>query len=292
MNNINNASADQVNDLVSSFIADGVTFGIAHKSYQATHPVKSTTALPGVACRGRSPGQAKTGKAFNNPKIPQLKIGKTEMTPANSTIIKAPTKQLKLMQQPFPKKLNDTSSMQRRNQLPATIRSNQKPRSITPTKIAANSVAKKTSQTKSSKSSSSTDTQIQKAAQNKTTVAEQKSFKPAVEESAKKTGLVVLKNEKIIINEVLSSERVGSALKKDAHHAFNDIIDNYASCAQEFALRGADGKTRKLFQIEGSINGAEGVFEWIVEPQNQLVTHRLFIKNGSISGKPNMFGEK
>ncbi len=140
--NINNASADQVNDLVSSFIADSVTFGITHKTYQATSGIKSTT-------------------------------GKTLQT-----------------QKPFSKKLNETSSMQIRNQLPATTRSNQKPRSITPTKIAANSVAKKTSQTKSSKSSSSTDTQIQKAAQNKTTVAEQKSFKPAVEESAKKTGQV------------------------------------------------------------------------------------------------------
>ncbi len=215
--NINNASADQVNDLVSSFIADGVTFGIAHKSYANIKANRPSNLI------------IKPAKPLNNPKIPQLKIGKREMTPANTTIIKAPasftgkgktfnhhskkapTKNLRLMQQPFPKKLNETSLMQRRNQLPATIRSNQKPRSITPTKIAANSVAKKTSQTKSSKSSSSTNAQVQKVAQNKTTVAEQKGFKPAVEESAKRTGNI----NKSTINYEAHNAANYDKLKKD-----------------------------------------------------------------------------
>ena len=37
-------------------------------------------------------------------------------------------------------------------------------------------------------------------------------------------------------------------------------------------------------------NGVEGIFEWIVDP-NSLngVTHRLFIKNGIITGKPSIF---
>jgi hypothetical protein len=43
-----------------------------------------------------------------------------------------------------------------------------------------------------------------------------------------------------INNPVLDNVRTGSALKIDAQHAFNDIIDNYASSAQKFDLVGGD----------------------------------------------------
>ena len=49
-----------------------------------------------------------------------------------------------------------------------------------------------------------------------------------------------------------------------------------------------DGITRTLYQIEGSLNGKEGVFEWIVDPNNG-VTHRNFIENGKVTGKPNNY---
>ena len=91
-----------------------------------------------------------------------------------------------------------------------------------------------------------------------------------------------------ISNPVLDNIRSGSALKGDALHAFNDIIDNYAGDATKFSLKGGDGLNRELYQIEGSLNGKKGIFEWIVAPDpTKGVTHRRFIENVGITGKPN-----
>lgn len=94
---------------------------------------------------------------------------------------------------------------------------------------------------------------------------------------------------------VLDNTRTGSALKIDAYHAFNDLIDNFAEYATTFDLLGNDksGIVRKIYQIEGSLDGVNGIFEWIVDPRPQFgVTHRMFIKEGKISGIPNKFGTK
>ena len=91
---------------------------------------------------------------------------------------------------------------------------------------------------------------------------------------------------KKVTNPIVRSSRVGKATKLDAHHAFPDIIDNYAGKAKTFSLKGADGKKRKLYQIKGSLNGKNGIFEWILDKEKG-VTHRRFIPNGKITGKPN-----
>ncbi|MBO5059787.1 MAG: DUF2247 family protein [Clostridia bacterium] len=91
---------------------------------------------------------------------------------------------------------------------------------------------------------------------------------------------------KKISNAILKSNRVGKATKTDAHHAFPNIIDNYAGKAQTFSLKGADGKRRTLYQIKGSLNGKNGIFEWILDNERG-VTHRRFIPNGKITGRPN-----
>ena len=91
---------------------------------------------------------------------------------------------------------------------------------------------------------------------------------------------------KKISNPILDSKRIGSATKLDSHHAFNNIIDNYAGKAKSFPLKGGDGKTRTLYQISGGLNDKKGVFEWIVDSEKG-VTHRRFIPNGKITGKPN-----
>ncbi|RNB88787.1 hypothetical protein EDM59_06685 [Brevibacillus nitrificans] len=116
----------------------------------------------------------------------------------------------------------------------------------------------------------------------------------------------------VIKHPVLDYTRVGSALKADPYHAFNDIIDNYASYAAKFALTGQrDGIDKTLYQIEGSMvvyetkyvfdkatrntimttvrKDIEGVFEWITTPKNE-VTHRVFIPNGKVTGTPNNWG--
>jgi hypothetical protein len=83
-----------------------------------------------------------------------------------------------------------------------------------------------------------------------------------------------------ITNDILGKPRVGSALKLDAYHVFNNIVDNYAGVATKVALR--SGAT--LYQLEGSLNGVLGRFEWII--QNGSVTHRMFVPGGIMNGVP------
>ena len=89
---------------------------------------------------------------------------------------------------------------------------------------------------------------------------------------------------------VVNNIKTGKALKLDKHHAFPDIIDNFAQQAEKFNIKGGDEILRELYQVEGSLNGQNGIFEWIVDPRPNLgVTHRFFIKNGKITGKPNIW---
>ena len=84
--------------------------------------------------------------------------------------------------------------------------------------------------------------------------------------------------------------RVGSALKTDAQHAFPDVVDNFAAEGSKFSIptKGPGGvvvRNSELFQVEGSLNGRSGVFEWIVD-QGEM-THRRFIPGGKVTGYPN-----
>jgi hypothetical protein len=69
---------------------------------------------------------------------------------------------------------------------------------------------------------------------------------------------------------------------KPPDHGFTDIVDNYAGLAHKFPLR--DNAT--LYQLEGSLGGVDGRFEWIIDPNLGGVTHRFFVKNGTINGIP------
>lgn len=80
-----------------------------------------------------------------------------------------------------------------------------------------------------------------------------------------------------IKNEVIDLPRTGSALKTDPYHAFPNIVDNYVGYATKGPISNGT-----LYQLQGSLNGVEGRFEWIV--QNQQVTHRMFVKGGTING--------
>jgi len=59
---------------------------------------------------------------------------------------------------------------------------------------------------------------------------------------------------------------------------FSNSVDNYVNYAEKFTLKGGDDIIRDLYQIEGSLRGKVGIFEWIVEGTN--VIHRRFIKKG------------
>ena len=94
------------------------------------------------------------------------------------------------------------------------------------------------------------------------------------------------KIQKTIKNPIVHANRVGSAKKIDKYHNFSNIVDNYANNAKKFKLKGGDGKIRTLYQAKGSLNGKDGVFEWILD-KNKGVTHRRFIEGAKITGKPN-----
>ncbi len=92
-------------------------------------------------------------------------------------------------------------------------------------------------------------------------------------------------------NSVNLGTRTGSAAYKslsatDEQHFFSNIIDNYATYAQKFSIKGGDKIVRDLFQIEGSLNGKSGIFEWMVENGSD-VSHRRFIPGGKVTGTPN-----
>lgn len=84
-----------------------------------------------------------------------------------------------------------------------------------------------------------------------------------------------------IKNDVIDLPRTGSALKTDPYHAFPNIVDNYAGYATKSPISNG-----MLYQLQGSLNGTVGRFEWII--QNQQVTHRMFVPGGGINGIPIM----
>ncbi|MCD9577351.1 hypothetical protein [Flavobacterium soyae] len=75
----------------------------------------------------------------------------------------------------------------------------------------------------------------------------------------------------------------------DLNHSFSKIVDNNMGSATKFTLKGGDGISRSLYQIEGaSMKGVNGIFEWIVENGGNC-THRVFIPGAKITGIPNRF---
>jgi len=82
-------------------------------------------------------------------------------------------------------------------------------------------------------------------------------------------------------NPIAGLDRVGSALRHtDPHHAFPNIVDNFASLATRTPLNNGG----VLYQLLGSLNGTAGRFEWIV--QGGQVTHRFFVPGGILNGIP------
>lgn len=78
-------------------------------------------------------------------------------------------------------------------------------------------------------------------------------------------------SSKSIVNDIIGKPRVGSALKTDAHHAFPDIIDNYAG----YATKSFINNNAVKYELTGSLNGKIGVFEWMLNDSGE-VFHRFF----------------
>jgi hypothetical protein len=67
---------------------------------------------------------------------------------------------------------------------------------------------------------------------------------------------------------------------KPMAHGFPNVVDNFAGSARSFGLRNG----AMLYQVEGSLNGVAGRFEWIVD--GGAVTHRMFVGGGTVNGVP------
>ncbi len=65
---------------------------------------------------------------------------------------------------------------------------------------------------------------------------------------------------------------------KDLHRAFPGIVDNFASYGKVYPVVGGDGVVRTGLSIPGSLNGAEGSFQYIIESSREI-NHRLFLPN-------------
>ncbi len=63
-------------------------------------------------------------------------------------------------------------------------------------------------------------------------------------------------------------------------------LEAAAKNGRSFTIRGGDGIHRNLLQVEGSLNGDVGIFEWIAGQENTLV-HQRFIQGGKTTGFPN-----
>ncbi|MBW3556066.1 MAG: hypothetical protein KY454_03905 [Actinobacteria bacterium] len=94
---------------------------------------------------------------------------------------------------------------------------------------------------------------------------------------------------------VATLPRSGSALKIDPHHAFPDLVDSASVGGRRTLIprRGPGGAVvgqDELVQRAGSLNGKDGVFEWIVREGE--VVHRRFIPDGVVNGVPNQVPPK
>ncbi len=82
-----------------------------------------------------------------------------------------------------------------------------------------------------------------------------------------------------------SSADIKSADLNDWKHSFSNIVENFGDDATRFDLVGGDGVRRDLYQLEGSLNGKPGVFEWIIDEGGEM-THRFFKEGGQVNGVP------
>jgi hypothetical protein len=67
--------------------------------------------------------------------------------------------------------------------------------------------------------------------------------------------------------------------------AANSVSPFVGDAGTQFTLTGADGQAYTLTQVEGSVNGVTGRFEYITNSSGQL-THQLFVPGGTINGIP------
>jgi hypothetical protein len=65
---------------------------------------------------------------------------------------------------------------------------------------------------------------------------------------------------------------------EDLDQNFPSLVDGQADAAKLKTITGGDGIDRTKVELPGSINGKDGNFRWIIEP-DKSVNHRQFERN-------------
>ncbi|WP_456311534.1 DUF6862 domain-containing protein [Serratia proteamaculans] len=109
--------------------------------------------------------------------------------------------------------------------------------------------------------------------------------------STKQPNTLLIEQEKKTLSQtaekILTYNRTGSGLKADPSHRSSSFLSKeQLEAGKVFTIVGGDGIKRTLLQANGSFNGGNGIFEYIVDPSGSI-THQRFISGGVINGMPN-----
>jgi len=72
------------------------------------------------------------------------------------------------------------------------------------------------------------------------------------------------------------TQKVEAQMSQGDYHGFPREVDNFAGQSKVSTIEGADGVTRTRVELQGSYQGNDGRFVWIIEPDNS-VNHRIFV---------------
>lgn len=92
--------------------------------------------------------------------------------------------------------------------------------------------------------------------------------------------------------EIPKANRVGSGLKDDIlHRAASYVSEEQLAKGRVTSFTGGDDKSYTLLQTKGDLNGADGIYEYVMNSGGEI-THQKFISGGKITGSPNQIVPK
>lgn len=80
------------------------------------------------------------------------------------------------------------------------------------------------------------------------------------------------------LENITYSDKVLSQMKLNDYHGFPETVDSFGGDGIKTTIIGGDGISRTKIEIPGGYKGKNGVFEYIIEP-NDSVNHRIFVSN-------------
>jgi RHS repeat-associated protein len=71
------------------------------------------------------------------------------------------------------------------------------------------------------------------------------------------------------------TQKVLEQMDQDIYHGFPSLVDTLPTAGDAAPLAGADGVTRTIVRLAGSINGVPGDYEWLID-EDSSINHRMF----------------